>query len=107
MLSSWVCPEAEIFSGNIMNPYIDEQSEEYFIRTFQSDTDDEELVWHRDRNDRTVKVVKGEGWQFQFDNELPFNLNVGDELFIKAMDYHRLIKSDSATQLVIKIQESN
>ena len=90
-----------------MNPYIDEQSEEYFIRTFQSDTDDEELVWHRDRNDRTVEVVKGEGWQFQFDNELPFNLNVGDTFNIKAMDYHRLIKSDSATQLVIKIQESN
>ena len=107
MPSNSVYPEGANFFGNIMNPYIDEQSEEYFIRTFQSYTDDEELVWHRDRNDRTVEVVKGKGWRFQFDNELPFNLNVGDTLFIKAMDYHRLIKSDSATHLVIKIQESN
>jgi hypothetical protein len=89
-----------------MNPYIDEHSEEYFIRTFQSDTDDEELIWHRDRNDRTVEIVSGEGWQFQFDNELPFNLNVGDTFNIKKMMYHRLIKSELCDNLVLRIYEN-
>lgn len=63
-----------------------------FIRTFPIDIDDSELVWHRDRNDRIVSIKSGGGWQFQYDNELPFLLEKGMEISIKKGIYHRVLK---------------
>ena len=45
-------------------------SENTFERIFDLSVDNEELVWHRDRRTRFVKVLEGVGWKFQFDNEL-------------------------------------
>jgi len=88
-----------------MKPYIDEKlSEQSWIRTFDpSVTENEEYVWHRDHNDRVVKVLEGKGWKFQFDNELPFDINSGDSITIPKMVYHRIIPSNS--KLRIKINE--
>lgn len=88
-----------------MKPYIDEKiSDDEWIRTFDPNvTDNEEYVWHRDYNDRTVKVLDGEGWKFQFDNELPFFINKGDEIHIPKMVYHRIIPNYNT--LRIKINE--
>jgi len=75
-------------------------------RTFEPQSIlDEDLVWHRDKSDRRVSVIAGSNWQFQFDDRLPVNLNMGDNFIIKAMVYHRLIKTDDSTQLIIKIDE--
>ena len=41
------------------------------IRRFKQSVSSEELVWHRDRSDRVVKIVEGSGWQLQMDNGLP------------------------------------
>ena len=68
---------------------------------------DEDLVWHRDKSDRKVYVIAGNNWQFQFDDQLPVNLNIGDEFIIKANVYHRLLKNDNCTQLIIRIDEGN
>jgi hypothetical protein len=58
------------------NPYTDKKiSKNAFLREFSELTEDDELVWHRDRNDRYVTVVEGDGWQLQFDNMLPVPLN--------------------------------
>ena len=46
-----------------MNPYQEIQQGEITVRTFKKDVQDDELVWHRDREDREVKVIKGSGWQ--------------------------------------------
>ena len=55
-----------------MKPYIDlETTDKYIVREFSQNIDPIELLWHRDDEDRTVEVLKGEGWQFQRDNELP------------------------------------
>jgi hypothetical protein len=44
------------------------------VRVFSSDIDEEDLVWHRDREDRLLQIV-GEmsDWQIQLENQLPQN----------------------------------
>ena len=63
-----------------MNCFYDMREDETqtsWQRAFNHDVKDEELVWHRDENDRIVKVISGVGWKFQFDNELPMTMEVG------------------------------
>jgi len=80
-----------------MNPYTDTSN----IRTFSKDVDETELIWHTDKEDRTIEVLEGEGWQFQRDNELPLLLEKGDSIFIPRHQVHRVIKGE--TDLKIKI----
>ena len=77
----------------------------FFYRVFEEDVFDEELIWHRDRKDRDVYVIEANGWKFQFDNELPFELQEGDTLHIRKMDYHRIIRGIG--KLVLKIVEKD
>lgn len=89
-----------------MKPYKDiKNSNNIFERTFESTIDERELVWHRDKRDRKIKVLESDGWLFQRDNELPFEMNEGDVFEIKKGVYHRIIKGDSP--LRIKIIEHN
>jgi quercetin dioxygenase-like cupin family protein len=90
----------EVSSGK---PYAEVLEDGYIIREFAEDVPSKELVWHRDKKDRTVEVLEGEGWKFQYDNELPFDIEVGDTFTIEAMEYHRLIKGK--TNLLIRITE--
>lgn len=71
-----------------MNPYIDDGDIRYFDVTKNS----EEFVWHRDKEDREIEILEGDGWQFQADNALPFLLKPGFKFEIKANEYHRIIK---------------
>ena len=87
---------AEITSGK---PYEDDGD----IRTFYSNVDSDDLVWHRDLEDRKVTVLEGEGWQFQFNGSLPIEL-VEDRTFMIPRDmYHRVIKGK--TRLVLRIEK--
>lgn len=91
----------------MVNPYIDEQHEDFFIRTFDAATEDDELVWHRDRFRRTVYVLAGKGWQLQYDNEEPMDLVKGIGYFIPEMHYHRLLRKNECNDtLVLKIEEA-
>ena len=73
------------------------------IRIFSSDVNSEELVWHRDKESRKITVLEGEGWQFQFNGSLPFELTK-DRIFSIPKDmYHRVIKGK--TDLVLKIKK--
>ena len=89
----------------VNNPYKDEiLTDNSWIRTFdKSITESEEYVWHRDNKDRIVTVVDGTGWQFQFDNEIPIQLNRSDVINIPKHTYHRLIVG--LTELKLKIEE--
>ena len=87
---------AEISSGK---PYTDIG----IIRLFSSEVDSEELVWHRDKENRKVEVLEGEGWQFQFNRSLPFELTEGRKFDIPEGMYHRVIKGK--TKLVLKIKK--
>ena len=80
-----------------MNPYTNKGN----IRTFSKDVDPMDLVWHQDKEDRDIEVLEGEGWQIQFDNELPFEIRKGDRIFITEGRIHRTLKG--TTDLKIKI----
>ncbi len=73
------------------------------IRTFESEVDDTELIWHRDKKSRTVHVLSGNGWKLQLDDELPKELHIGKDYFIIKNSYHRLIKGEN--NLIIRIEE--
>lgn len=83
------------------NPYSERRKDNLIVRTFSQDIDEEELVWHRDREDREVTVLEETDWQFQFDNELPQVLK--DTIFIPKNTYHRLIKGTG--ELNVHIEE--
>ncbi len=83
------------------NPYSQIRKNNLIVRTFSQDIDEEELVWHRDREDRQVTILKETDWQFQFDNELPQVLK--DVIFIPKNTYHRLIKGTG--ELNVHIEE--
>ena len=74
------------------------------FRFFKSDVDPNELKWHYDEQDREITVLRDTDWQFQFDNELPFKLNLDDTVKIPKGTMHRVIKGEK--DLAIKISYS-
>ena len=72
-----------------------------FVRVFDSEFDSEELVWHRDKHDRDITVIEGTGWQIQFDDEMPVDINTIKS--IPKMVYHRVLKGEG--RLVMEIRE--
>jgi quercetin dioxygenase-like cupin family protein len=79
-------------------------SERVFIREFSETVETTELIWHRDRQDRTIKVLEGTGWKIQFDNSLPEELQKGTSINIPKMVFHRLWKGTN--KLIIEITEN-
>lgn len=86
-----------------MNPYeIIEEGNDYQIRRFGIDIDDEELLWHRDKEDRLIEVLSGSGWYLQKENLLPEKLKINENYFIRNREWHRIIKG--IDDLIIKIK---
>ena len=88
-----------------MKPYKQTIKGNKILREFAHDTDSHELVWHRDKKDRIVRVIEGKGWKFQFDNMLPISLHEGQEIFIPKETFHRVIKGNG--NLKIEITEKD
>lgn len=72
-----------------------------FRRVFTENVETDELIWHRDREDRQVFVESGNDWMLQIDNELPQVLQEGQTYFIPKMTYHRVIKGTGDLKIVI------
>lgn len=88
-----------------MKPYKQTINGNKILREFAQDTDSHELVWHRDKKDRIVRVIEGKEWKFQFDNMLPIVLHEGQEIFIPKETFHRVIKGNG--NLKIEITEKD
>jgi len=88
-----------------MFPFQENISNGVLSRTFDRDVPATELVWHRDENDRIVKVIESTGWYFQFDDELPFSLRPGDVLNIPKEKWHRVIRKENSSKLIVEIVE--
>lgn len=71
-------------------PYYEVKTFDFIRRKFTQDIDEEELVWHRDRRDREVKIIGETDWMFQLEDDIPQQLK--DTIFIPKDTYHRLIK---------------
>ena len=75
-----------------MDPYTDNITDNTLIREFAADTDPMSLIWHEDQEDRVVEILTGNGWKFQFDEDLPFEMVTGDRIDIPKGFLHRVIK---------------
>ena len=76
------------------------------LRSFKPDVPDEDLVWHRDHEDRTIRVLSEfSGWFFQFDNELPIELTPLTEIYIPKGYFHRILKVQAAGPLIVNIEK--
>ena len=78
----------------------EDETQTSWQRAFNHDVKDEELVWHRDREDRYILPTHSTDWKFQLDNELPQDLS-DKKQFIPKGTYHRLIKGTG--DLTLKI----
>jgi quercetin dioxygenase-like cupin family protein len=86
----------------LVNPYTDQHLDDgAFIRTFDENLNEQELIWHRDKNNREIAVLAGGGWQLQMDNKLPQELKAGNLYYINKEEYHRLIKGNGTLKLKI------
>ena len=87
-----------------MIPYQDTKiSEDTKIRIFDENIDPIELMWHRDLLSRKVTILEGKGWFYQQEDQLPQQLNPGDQIFIPSLEWHRIIKGN--TNLKLQIEE--
>ena len=74
-------------------PFEEEKIDQYnFIRTFPADVDEMDLIWHADKENRIITVLEGNGWKFQFDEELPIEMTEGISISILKGRLHRIIK---------------
>tara|TARA_A100001011_G_C14314669_1_gene847347 strand:- start:1366 stop:1629 length:264 start_codon:yes stop_codon:yes gene_type:complete len=85
----------------LVNPYTDKDN----IRHFSIEEPEEYFVWHRDTENRKITVLEGKDWKFQYDNQLPINIDKGDIIHVNKYEYHRIIKGSS--DLVIEIEEKD
>jgi quercetin dioxygenase-like cupin family protein len=76
--------------------------ENQYIRKFAGNIDKDELVWHRDMENREIEILSGQGWKFQRENCLPITIKKGSKILIKKNEWHRIIKGNS--DLIIKIK---
>ena len=75
---------------NYYKPFEDFENSIYknvFTRVIKEDVKQDQLIWHKDKKDRDIKVVYGTGWKLQNDNQLPFELEVGQHYHINKENY--------------------
>jgi hypothetical protein len=76
--------------------------ENLFLREFKDTVDNEELIWHQDREDRIITVLESNNWKLQMDNQLPIMLETGKKYSIPAMSFQRVIKGDGALRIIVE-----
>lgn len=79
-------------------------STDRLLREFSRDVPSDELVWHRDREARTVRALEGRGWALQLDGGLPQPIRLGEAHHIPAGTWHRLLRRPDATTLRLVVE---
>lgn len=75
-----------------------------FIREFSNKTEQFELMWHMDPEDRIISAITESDWKIQLDNQLPVKITK-EPFYIPKDSYHRLIKGSG--NLIIKLTKLN
>jgi hypothetical protein len=87
-----------------MLPFLEKHIEgEEFIRTFSQDSDSEDMVWHRDLEDRIIEPIGSTDWMIQTEDDIP--KKISNHIEIKSGIWHRLIKGSG--DLTLKIIKRN
>jgi hypothetical protein len=87
----------------VSKPYRDSLRGVSKFRIFEESVEGRELVWHRDAKDRSVTIIKSNGWQLQLENSLPIDLIENVSYFIEKDEWHRLLKGRG--DLIIRVEE--
>ena len=95
----------EVKLSDIFEEKIIEETPTYTLvqRSFCEDSYDN-LEWHRDKEDREVMLVEGDGWYIQRDNELPELMQKGSIFKITKETWHRIINKNGAN-LIINVRK--
>ena len=86
-----------------MFPFTETKRGKVLIREFSENVDKGELIWHRDREDRTITILESKGWKLQMDNTLPVVLEEGKSYNIPKNTYHRVIKGEG--KLILELEK--
>lgn len=81
------------------HPFIEEKVNDRYHRLFLETLDSENLVWHRDAENRIIQSVNKTDWMIQLDNELP--KSISEEVFIPKGVWHRLIKGEGDLEIIV------
>ena len=71
------------------------------IRTFSKDVNEMDLIWHADKENRVINILEGNGWKFQFDEQLPFEMIDGIDIVIPKGVIHRVIKGKGPLKIKV------
>ena len=80
-------------------PYLERVVENLSYRIFPEDTQEEDLIWHQDAEDRIVEALHSTDWMFQFDNDLPISFR--HPIYISKGVVHRVIKGTGPLHLIV------
>jgi len=61
--------------------------------------------YHTDLEDRTVTVISGKGWQFQYEGEDPIDMTEDLVIKIPANRSHKIIKGTTDLVITIEVEE--
>jgi quercetin dioxygenase-like cupin family protein len=83
-----------------------EENENFILvqRNFMSMMSEEELNWHKDKEEREVFLVEGDGWYLQMENEIPVLMQKGSVFKIPKETWHRIINKNG-TNLIINVRK--
>ena len=84
-------------------PFSERRFGSCLLRVFNPNAPSHLFKWHSDDLDRELKVVNDTDWQFQFDNEHPFEMTQGQKILVRKGVQHRLIQGSG--RLWIRITE--
>jgi hypothetical protein len=84
-------------------PFVEKQvGDKLFLREFKHDIHSEELIWHQDKEDRTITVMEANGWLLQLDNQVPAFLKEGEKYYIPKFTWHRVIKGTGDLRILLE-----
>lgn len=86
-------------------PFDEKKDGKFVVRNFSNSLNENELVWHRDKEDRIIFPLHESDWQIQIDNEIPQNLTPENPIFIESEKFHRLIKGSG--NLEVKVYKTD
>ena len=102
---SWILVKTFLYltKGRSGFPFKEQRLGSRLIRSFDKDTPQEDMVWHRDRQNRIMRPLNDTDWLFQMDNQLPEPMQRGKMIFVPRNVYHRAIVGKKG--FIVEIQE--
>ena len=95
-------------SGNMDSlPFEQIFGDNFRIRIFSQNVDENELKWHQDEENRFIIPLHDTDWKIQLDNQLPISLIKNQVIEIPKYLWHRVIKGSNNLKIKIIFANEN